>query len=66
MYTEFDQILETRRAIVVDFLRDNIAALRSWKVPAEHRLGFDLLADKLTLILKDEFGEDVRIADNKA
>ena len=57
MYTEFDQILETRRNIVVDFLRDNIKALEAWNVPAEHRLGFDLLAGKLRAILKDEFGE---------
>lgn len=57
MYTEFDQILETRRAIVVDFLRDNIKALEDWNIPAEHRLGFELLAGKLRAILVESFGE---------
>lgn len=55
---EFDALLAHRRQIIVDFLRDNIRALGSWKVPAHHRWGFVLTAEKLNRILADEFGED--------
>lgn len=60
MLHDFEQLYANRRAVIVELLKENVVALRSWDIPYPHSLPFDLLADKLEIILANEFGVETK------
>jgi hypothetical protein len=49
---DFEQLYLNRRQIVVEFLKSNLVALRTWKIGEPHRDRFLALADLLEAFLK--------------